>query len=60
MARGKPAVGLDIGSSMVKIVQLKEAKKGYRLVNFGMVAIPSEAIVDGALMNATAIVEVIK
>ena len=45
---------------MVKIVQLKETKKGYRLVNFGMVAIPSEAIVDGALMNSTAIVEVIK
>jgi type IV pilus assembly protein PilM len=60
MARGKPTIGLDIGSSMVKIVQLKEGKKGYRLVNFGMVALPPEAIVDGALMNTTAIVEVIK
>jgi type IV pilus assembly protein PilM len=45
---------------MVKIVQLKETKKGYRLVNFGMIGIPPEAIVDGALMNSTAIVDVIR
>ena len=60
MPRGKPVIGLDIGSSMVKIIQLKEVKKGYRLVNFGMVSLPPETIVDGALMNSTAIVEVIK
>jgi len=60
MARGKPAIGLDIGSSMVKIIQFKETKKGYRLVNFGMVTLPPETIVDGALMNSTAVVEVIK
>jgi len=60
MAFGSPVIGLDIGSSSIKVVQLKQIKNGYKLANFGMAAIPPEAIVDGALMNTTAIVEVLK
>src|SRR4051812_33703382 len=60
MAKGKLALGLDIGSSSVKLVQLKEAKRGYILEAFGMAALQPEAIVDGALMNSTAIVEAIR
>ena len=33
MARSKNAIGLDIGSSSIKVVQLKQSKKGYTLVN---------------------------
>src|SRR5881394_887707 len=60
MAKGKLALGLDIGSSSVKLVQLKEAKRGYILDAFGVAPLPPEAIVDGALMNSTAIVEAIR
>src|SRR5438874_1483405 len=60
MAKGKLALGLDIGSSSVKLVQLKEAKRGYVLEAFGVAPLPPEAIVDGALMNSTAIVEAIR
>src|SRR6266699_2369010 len=60
MAKGKLALGLDIGSSSVKLVQLKEAKRGYILEAFGVSPLPPEAIVDGALMNSTAIVEAIR
>jgi type IV pilus assembly protein PilM len=60
MARRKNALGLDIGSSSVKLVQLKESKKGIQLATFAMAPLPSEAIVDGALMNATAVVETIQ
>src|SRR5437764_10297402 len=60
MAKSKLALGLDIGSSSVKLVQLKEAKRGYLLEAFGVAALPPEAIVDGALMNSTAIVEAIR
>lgn len=60
MARGRNAIGLDIGSSSVKLVQLKETKKGVQLLNFSMAPLPSEAIVDGALMNATAVVDTIQ
>ena len=48
--RKKRAIGLDIGSSSVKLMELEmDAKSGsYRLVAFGMEPLPPEAIVDGA------------
>ncbi len=60
MAKSKLAVGLDIGSSGVKLVQLKEKKGGYALQAFGTAPLPPEAIVDGALMNSGAIVPAIQ
>jgi type IV pilus assembly protein PilM len=60
MAKGKLAVGLDIGSSSVKICWLKQQKKSYALQAFGMVQLPPEAIVDGALMNSAAVVDAIQ
>src|SRR6476619_1232946 len=61
MAKGKLALGLDIGSTSVKIIQLKEQRRRgqlvYSLESFGMKPLPPEAIVDGALMNSTAIVQ---
>ncbi len=60
MATSKLAVGLDIGSSSVKLVQLKERKGGYALQAFGAAPLPPEAIVDGALMNSAAIVQAIQ
>jgi type IV pilus assembly protein PilM len=64
MAKGKLALGLDIGSSGVKLIQLKEARRRgeqtYSLQSFGIKPLPPEAIVDGALMNSTAIVQAIQ
>lgn len=64
MAKGKLALGLDIGSTSVKMILLKEQRKrgevGYALQNFGMKPLPPEAIVDGALMNSTAIVQAVQ
>jgi type IV pilus assembly protein PilM len=60
MAKGKLAVGLDIGSSSVKLVQLKEKKSAFQLLAFGSAPLPPEAIVDGALMNSAAIVQAIQ
>ena len=57
---GKNAVGLDIGSSSIKVIHLKEDRKGVHLQAFDMAMLPPEAVVDGALMNFTAIVEKIK
>jgi type IV pilus assembly protein PilM len=50
---------LDIGSSSVKAVELKQTKKGLVLVHFRMVPLPPEAIVDGAIMNSSAVVDAI-
>src|SRR4030065_2000583 len=56
----KDVVGLDIGSSSIKLVELKEGKNGYRLQNLAISALPPEAIVDGALMDSATIIDVIK
>ena len=54
----KPSIfGLDIGSSAVKLVELAEGKGGFELVNFGISELPPEAIVDGALIDATTVIE---
>ena len=60
MAKSKDIIGIDIGSSSVKLVELKQTKKGYRLANLGLVYIPPETIVDGSLMNAPALQEKIQ
>jgi type IV pilus assembly protein PilM len=60
MAKSKLAVGLDIGSSSVKLVQLREKKGGYALHAFGVAKLPPETIVDGALMNSAAVVQAIQ
>ncbi|HVP66523.1 MAG TPA: type IV pilus assembly protein PilM, partial [Anaeromyxobacteraceae bacterium] len=60
MAKSKLAVGLDIGSSSVKLVHLKETKHGHQLLAYGAAPLPPEAIVDGALMNSAAIVQAIQ
>ena len=60
MAKSKLAVGLDIGSSSVKLVQLREKKGGHTLQAFGTFRLPPETIVDGALMNSAAVVQAIQ
>ena len=53
-------VGLDIGSSSVKVVQIKETAKDVQLLNFGLEPIPPQSIVDGAIMNQGAVVDAIR
>jgi type IV pilus assembly protein PilM len=48
----KPVVGLDIGSSSIKAVELKSSKAGYELVSFGLEALAQDTVVDGAIMDA--------
>ncbi|UCG37895.1 MAG: type IV pilus assembly protein PilM [bacterium] len=56
----KVLAGLDIGSSSIKIVQLKETGKGYRLLNMGIRPLPQEVIVDGAIMDAGVISDTLR
>ena len=53
-------VGLDIGSTSIKVVQIRETKRGIQLVNFGLEPIPTQSIVDGSIMNQTAVVDAIR
>ncbi len=56
----KPLAGLDIGSSSVKLVQLRESGKGFRLVTLGVRPLPQEAIVDGAVIDGGIIADTIR
>src|SRR5712675_1407950 len=48
----KVLVGLDIGSSSIKAVELRSTKQGYELVSFGLEALAQDTVVDGAIMDA--------
>ena len=60
LSRSKSILGLDIGSSSIKVLELKESKTGYQLVNFGIEPLPHETIVDSTIMNAPAVVGAIR
>jgi type IV pilus assembly protein PilM len=55
----KNCVGLDLGSSAIKVVQVKQQKRGVQLVNFGIEPVPPQSIVDGSVMNSSAVAEAI-
>ena len=57
--RTRDLVGLDIGSHSLKLVELKQKGKTYELVNFGIQPLPPEAIVEGAIMDSSAVAEAI-
>ncbi|HUR35399.1 MAG TPA: type IV pilus assembly protein PilM [Vicinamibacterales bacterium] len=59
---GKPksVVGLDIGSSAVKAVELKASGKGYRVAAIASEPIPPDSIVDGAIIDGGAVADAIK
>ncbi len=61
-SRSTNTIGLDIGSSAVKMMELLEDPKtgSWRLKTFGMVPLPPEAVVDGAVMNTNVIVDGIR
>jgi len=59
---GKPksVVGLDIGSSAVKAVELKASAKGYTVAAIASEPVPPDSIVDGAIIDGGAVAEAIR
>jgi type IV pilus assembly protein PilM len=58
-SRTKGLVGLDLGSSAVKLVELKERKGEYHLQRLGVELLSPEAIVDGSIMDSSLVVDAI-
>jgi|CXWL01.1.fsa_nt_gi type IV pilus assembly protein PilM len=56
----KQLLGLDIGSSGIKIVQIKESKGRLRLQKFGIMPLSPDVIVDGTVMDSSKVVAAIK
>jgi type IV pilus assembly protein PilM len=55
-----PVIGLDIGSSAVKVVEMNVSSKGFEVTGLGMASVQPEAIVQGAFLNSSAIVDAIR
>ena len=56
----KSLIGLDVGSSAVKAVELRQTMGGYRVVAGGTEPVPPDSIVDGAIVDGAIVAEVIR
>ena len=59
LSKPRSIVGVDIGSSSIKLVELTPKPKGFELLHVGVAPLPPEAIVQGAFLNSSAIVEAV-
>ena len=55
LGKAKNLVGLDIGSSAVKAVELQRKGNTYELVNLGIEPLGQDTVVDGAIMDALSV-----
>jgi type IV pilus assembly protein PilM len=60
LRRAKALVGLDIGSSAIKAIELKPAGRAYKVTAFGSEPVPRDSIVDGAIIDGAAVVDAIR
>jgi type IV pilus assembly protein PilM len=60
IAKKNQLIGLDIGSHAIKLVEIEDSKKGKILKNFGMIGLPREAIVEGAIREIEIVSAAIK
>jgi len=55
--KSKTSVGLDIGSSLIKVVEIDHSKGSPVLTRYGVVKLPPEAIVEGEMMDQGLVIE---
>jgi len=53
-------VGLDIGSSLVKVIEIDHSGGTPKITHFGLTKLPPEAIVEGEIMDRDLVIEGIK
>jgi type IV pilus assembly protein PilM len=58
--KAKTVVGLDIGSSAIKAVELRPVGKGFRVSALAVEATPPDTIVDGVIVDPAAVVAAIR
>ena len=55
----KHVIGLDIGSNSVKLAELNETKKGFRLKNVGEVLLQPQSIVNKVIVKPEPVIEAV-
>ena len=59
-SKSKPLVGLDVGSSAVRAVELSKSKNGYQITGFAYEPLSPDSVVDGAIMDSRGVASAIK
>ena len=60
MGEGKNLVGVDIGTTSIKVCQTKQGRKGLELQKFGYETLASQVVVDGQVMDANVVTELLQ
>jgi type IV pilus assembly protein PilM len=60
LGKAKTVVGLDIGSSTLKAIELRAVGKGFRVAAFAVEPLPPDAIVDGSILDGAAVAAAIR
>jgi type IV pilus assembly protein PilM len=60
LGRSTNAVGLDIGASSVKAVQIKRSRGANELIRLGVAPLHPETIVDGVIMDSGTVISAIQ
>ena len=60
MQGSRTAVGLSIGTSSIKLVELQKSGRQWKLLHFGIVQLPEDAIVNREIVNPIAVTESIR
>ena len=55
----KQVIGLDLGSSSIKMVEIKSAGRNFKMTNFGMSSIPDGLIDGGEIIDPKALSQII-
>ena len=60
MGGSSTAVGLSIGTSSIKMVELKRVGKVWKLIHFGIVQLPEDVIVNREIINPISVTDSIR
>lgn len=55
-----PPVGLDIGTDLIRVAQVRQTNAGPQLIAYNSVAMPSGAVVEGEIVDPVAVTSAIK
>ena len=60
LTKSNSLLGLDIGSSSIKVANLRQDKTGYVMSDFGMIETPADSITGGEIVQPIAVSEAVK
>jgi len=60
LSGGGTSIGLSVGSSSVKMVELRKKGKSWELLNFSMMQLPEEVVVNREIIQPVPVVDAIK